>query len=328
MANISIIDAVTKYRPDDATLRQMTAAALKAELSQFSAKELGGGLFSAVYLVEANGQKMVLKIAPSADAPIMRHERDYIVNEANVLKTINEKIEIPAPRMIFFDDSCEICQVPYFFMSFMRGTPLMNMASWPSEEEIYEIKKQVGIITKKICSIQAGSFGIPVMPETFTGNNYDFVAMLFEMLTADAEDKNIGLPYISADDLMELIANQKDILNMAQSPCYIHTDTWPGNLMIEDNRLVGLIDYAAVLFGDPLMSHDFHDFDNLHKGFLAGYGKVDFTHEEMVRIVVYRIWQRLGMIVERGYRGYEDKDLYAWVLGEFEREVRALEAMG
>ena len=39
---------------------------------------------------------------------------------------------------------------------------------------------------------------------------------------------------------------------------------------------------------------------------------------------MYRIWQRLGMIVERGFRHYEDPNTYAWALDEYAKEVRVL----
>ena len=53
--------------------------------------------------------------------------------------------------------------------------------------------------------------------------------------------------------------------------------TWDGNLMIKNGKLTGLIDYAAVLWSDPLLSHDFHDFgDTPDPYFLQGYGKTEF----------------------------------------------------
>lgn len=49
------------------------------------------------------------------------------------------------------------------------------------------------------------------------------------------------------------------------------------------------------------------------------------TDEEKIRIQIYRIWQRLGMIVERGYREYEDIHMYEWVLADFAQEVNKLQ---
>ena len=81
-----------------------------------------------------------------------------------------------------------------------------------------------------------------------------------------------------------------------------------------------------MFWSDPLLSHDFHDFgDDPDPYFLQGYGKTEFTENEKVRIQIYRIWQRLGMVVERGYREYEDPHMYDWVLDDFAREVKKLE---
>ena len=38
-------------------------------------------------------------------------------------------------------------------------------------------------------------------------------------------------------------------------------------------------------------------------------------------ISINKIWQCLDMIVERGYRNYDDKNQYIWVLGDFTDEI-------
>ncbi len=331
----TVVNSASKFHQEEAVLRTMTERALGRPVTGFMARELGGGMSSAVYLVEANiqkdcdgtGVKMVLKIAADPSVTLMRQEKDCIINEANMLRLLEEGTDIPAPGLIYLDTTCEICNAPYFFMSFLEGTPLMTMAERPPKEAIAEIKRQVGIICRKISSLRADCFGIPVMPETHRDNNYEFVFTLFQMLLQDAEDKQIEIPGISHKKLLALIEEEREELLEAEVPCYIHTDTWDGNLMIKDDCLVGVIDYAAVLYGDPLMNHDFHDFGEICTDFLEGYGKTQFTHNELIRISIYKIWQRLGMIVERGFRNYEDKNQYAWVLGEFTKEVEHLKEL-
>ena len=302
----------------------MTSHAMGRDIVSFQEKKLGGGMSNAVYLIEADGVKMVLKIASSASTVLMRHEKDCIINEARMLSVFEEHLDIPSPKLIALDTSCQACDVPYFFMSYLEGEPLLNMNPKPSEDKIREIKKQVGIICRKISSLKADCFGIPVMPETYFEHNYDFMKLLFEMLLLDAKEKEIEIPDITPKELLALLDKHKETLNEVTTPCYIHTDTWDGNLMIQNNKLEGLIDYAAVLYGDPLMNHDFHEFGELNEGFLEGFGKTEFTQKEMIRIQIYKIWQRLGMIVERGYRDYEDPNQYSWVHGEFTKEVNLL----
>jgi len=319
-----VINAVTKYRQSDETLLKMTEKAL-GKIQSFFAKELSGGLCNAVYLIEADDEKMILKIAPNDDAEIMRHECDITGTEAEMLRLFKEKLDIPIPELIYFDGSRTICKVPYFFMSFMEGGPLMTLDPRPDETCVSIIKREIGVISRRISSLTAKSFGIPAMPETFSDNNCDFVLTLFHMLLDDAKDKLIEVPGITYDELLNLIESQREALNEVEIPCYIHTDTWDGNIMVNDNNFIGLIDFAAILYGDPLMNHDFHDFSpEPRTDFLEGYGKTTFSLNEHIRIVIYKIWQRLGMIVERGYRGYEDSGMYSWVLDEFTKSIEEL----
>lgn len=321
------MNAVTKNHLDEKTILQMTTRALGKTPKSFSAEELSGGLCSAVYRVDADDETIVLKIASQSDVKVMRHEKMYVPAEAEIMRILNEQTNIPMPQLLYYDDSCTICSVPYFFMTYLRGKPL-NMSQGVTEEQYGGIKQKMGEITRAIYEIKAPYFGIPLLQNSYCKTNAEFVGLLFEWLLADAQEKSVGIPDISAQELLALIKKFEKPLNTATSPRYIHTDTWDGNVMVENGEFVGLIDYAAVLYGDPLMSHDFHDFGTLNANFLKGCGKTEFNDDEKIRIQIYRIWQRLGMVVERGYREYEDSNMYDWVLGEFSKEVSALKNMG
>ena len=320
-----IVNAVTKLHLPEEILRAMTKRAIGHDFSSFSCEELAGGLCNAVYRIETEDRKMVLKIASPKDVVVMRHERNYVPIEAEMLKIFGEKLEIPAPRLICLDDTETLCPVPYFFMTFLDGTPLTHVQPRPNEQELGEIKFRVGQICREISSLKAEAFGIPAMPETYTDSNFEFVYRLFAMLFQDAADKSLFVPEAPGEEMLDLLKKCRPALDEVTQPVYIHTDTWDGNLMIENGKLSGLIDYAAVLYGDPLMNHDFHDFcPRPNESFCRGFGKESFTPTEQIRLLVYRIWQRLGMIVERGFRHYEDPNTYAWVLDEYAKEVRVL----
>ena len=116
-----IVNAVTKLHLPEESLRAMTKRAVGHDFSSFSCEELAGGLYNAVYLIETEDGKMVLKVASPKDVVVMRHERNYVSNEANMLKTFGKKLAIPAPRLICLDDTETLCPVPYFFMTFWMG---------------------------------------------------------------------------------------------------------------------------------------------------------------------------------------------------------------
>lgn len=317
-----IINAVTKNRQDEDTVLRMTERATGHMPKDFICRELAGGLCNAVYLVQADGRKLVLKIASPQNVVTMRHEKYYIQTEAEMLKLFGEKINIPAPELVCFDNSGEICHEPYFFMSFIEGKPLDTFSEYPSAREIYGIKSRLGEICRQISSVESTHFGIPNLPDTYSHSNCDFMLKMFHMLLLDADDRKIEIPGIRGRELLSLIGQCRPQLDEVKKPVYVHTDTWNGNLMIQDGKLSGLIDYAAVLYGDVLLNHDFHDFgERPEKAFCEGFGKMEFTDNEWIRILVYRIWHRLGMIVERGFREYDDPDTYSWVLGEYVKEA-------
>lgn len=319
------MNAVTKYKLNDNTIEKMYRRAFP-DSRELRITALSGGFCSSVYLVESGKNKVVLKVGTENSVKVMWHETAYIATEAQMLKLIGGKTDIAMPEMLFYDESRKVCDVPYFFMSFIDGKPL-NDTEGITAEQYADIKYEVGRLTRKITDMPAQRFGIPNIADSFCDKNSDFVILLFEKLLADLEQKGGALKSISHDELMKLIGKFRTQLDTADKPCLIHTDTWNGNVMVKDGEFSGIIDFAAILYGDPLMSHDFHDFGEMNADFLRGYGKTEFDTDELIRIQIYKIWQRLGMIVEKVYREYEDKNLYSWVDGEFDKEVEVLKQM-
>lgn len=319
------MNAVTKYKLNDDTIEMMYRRAFP-DSRELRITALSGGFCSSVYLIESGKNKVVLKVGTENSVKVMWHETAYIATEAQMLKLIGGKTDIAMPELLFYDESGEICDVPYFFMSFIDGKPL-NDTEGLTAEQYDNIKYEVGRLTRKITDMPARCFGIPNITDSFCDKNSDFVILLFEKLLADLEQKGGALKSISHGELMKLIGKFRTQLDTADKPCLIHTDTWNGNVMVKDGEFSGIIDFAAILYGDPLMSHDFHDFGEMNADFLRGYGKTEFDTDELIRIQIYKVWQRLGMIVEKVYREYDDKNLYSWVDGEFDKEVELLKRM-
>ncbi len=319
------MNAVTKYRLGDSEIEKMYRGAF-SDSGEIKISALSGGFCSSVYLIESGKNKVVLKVGTKSNVKVMWHETAYIATEAQMLQLIGENTDIRMPSLLYCDDSTEICDVPYFFMSLIDGKPL-NDTEGITAEQYADIKYEVGRLTRQITDMPARCFGIPNIAESFCNRNSDFVILLFEKLLEDLEQKGGKLKSISHSELMMLIGCYKAQLDTADKPCLIHTDTWNGNVMVKDGEFSGIIDFAAILYGDPLMSHDFHDFGEMNADFLRGYGKTEFDNDELIRIQIYKVWQRLGMIVEKVYREYEDKNLYSWVDGEFDKEVEILKQM-
>lgn len=319
------VNAISKFHQSEAHLRAIAEATVGHPVRDFACRELAGGMCNAVYRLSADGRDMALKIAPSHDVRVMRHEQDILRTEAEMLRLFERELTIPVPRLLKWDDSETLCAAPFLVMSWVEGKALSVLEPKPSQEQIGEIKREVGRISRQICTLPAPHFGIPGIPESWRENNCDAMLLLVGWLLQDAQESGVVLPEGTEEELPRRIETLRPVLNQATAPCHIHTDTWEGNLMVSDGRLTGLVDHAAIYWGDPLMSHDFHDFGKEpRRDFCEGFGKTTFTEEEWLRISIYRLWQRLGMMVERGFRGYEDPGQYAWVTQTFTDEMENL----
>ena len=109
---------------------------------------LSGGMKNAVYLIENNGNKVVLKIAPKDESKMITADRNILWWEVEMLKLM-EKIDFPSPRLLCYDDSCSLCESPYIFMSYVDGMNYLEMKEKMSKEEKNNVEYQLGILSKK-----------------------------------------------------------------------------------------------------------------------------------------------------------------------------------
>ena len=103
---------------------------------------LSGGMKNAVYLIENNGNKVVLKIAPKDESKMITADRNILWWEVEMLKLM-KKIDFPSPRLLCYDDSCSLCESPYIFMSYVDGMNYLEM-----KEKSFEVKDESRISIK------------------------------------------------------------------------------------------------------------------------------------------------------------------------------------
>ncbi|WP_310603127.1 phosphotransferase family protein [Anaerosporobacter sp.] len=315
------MDAVSKFWQDNETLEQMTEKVLGEKLNSFSAEPINAGFVNAVYLICANSKEMILKIASQEHVEMLSDENNLLLNEAQMLAFINEKLSLPIPRVLLHDTSCTICKSPYLFISKIEGDSYEHLISSLSEQERAQINYEIGKITAQINSIKHSQFGRPQLPESFSSSNSTFMLGVFRMLLDDGLAKNLDLRCISYEDLWNLIKANQDAFDDCKQPCLIHNDIWDGNIMVHNGKLSGIIDFERCFWGDYLLEDHFSGYGEISPDFLKGYGKSSFTKMELRRISLYRIWRRLAMTIETPYRQFDDEGRFNWVTGELKSEI-------
>ena len=295
---------LAKYNLSKDEIKRLYEINFKKSSKNVSITSLSGGVESAVYLVNDNGFKCVLKVAPKEEMGTISADKNTLNWEVKMLNLM-ESISFPSPKVLSFDDTCKYCDVPYFFMTYIEGDNYLEIKNSLTKSDIETIEYELGILSSKICAIKSNTFYLPSNPNLTFNNNYDFVVYLFELLLKDAVDNNLDLGENVFNIIRQLLSEKKELINNISNLCLCHTDIWDGNIIIKDGHISGIVDFSDLYYCDELMTFYFHTIDGkTSKSFLKGFGKNSLNYDEKVRIEIYRMYVILKMIVECKLKNY------------------------
>ncbi|KAA0549824.1 aminoglycoside phosphotransferase family protein [Bacillus sp. BGMRC 2118] len=162
------------------------------------------------------------------------------------------KGKVPIPEMINYWTGDE--EYPgAFVLSELKGTPLPSKAS-------LQLAYQVGVVHAELHEIR------PASEKEFTGikNEYPNWSTFIE-----------NQFYSFAEDVMDILDEQlykkalttfkemKEQLPSPDGPSFVHMDFRPANIIVETDKVVGIIDFESVRFGSTES-----DFTKIYRDFL------------------------------------------------------------
>lgn len=309
-----MIESKTKHRLDPATLRRLITECIPENIT--NAEELKDGFFNTTYLLYLdNGRKAVLKIAPPADIPVMRQEKDIMKAEIASIELVKKSTSIPVPSIISHIPHNKYITSPLFIMDYIDAIPLDKLIPDLGIDEITEIYRQLGRYIKELHSQHAKEFGY-----TLNGNrgystwSNAFISIIDDVLS-DADDLNITLS-VDASEIHRLVESYSSTLDLVMTPSLLHRDLWFGNILIKRDSfdIAAITDWERSLYGDTLMDFVFAYVEGISSfegkvGFNEGYGRTaSHTHDEIIRIELYSLYFLLLILIEGYYRGYQTKE--------------------
>lgn len=234
--------SLTKNKQNRTTIEKMVNKIFPGD-SLTAYVELTEGYFNVAYEVQLKSCKpVILKVAPNRNTRIMTYEKNIMKSEVEAMKRVEECETIPAPKVLGYDESCTICESPYFFMEKLEGCSLNSIKENLSKEEIDQIYMETGKICREINEIECPHFGYPGQPE-YQGD--DWFTVFRKMLEAGVEDArkgNVDIK-ISIDELWKYLERDRDIFCEVVKPQLVHWDCWDGNIFVKDKKITGLIDW-------------------------------------------------------------------------------------
>ncbi len=284
-------------------------------------QKLHGGLKNAVYLIENEQEKVVLKVAPNNNSKMLSIDKNNMWWEAKMLQTMSH-LDIPAPKLILFDDSCKICDASYMFMSYIPGQVYSQTKKNISLDSQNSIEYQIGKISSKISSISSDHYFLPSVPDERFKNNYEFTDYLFTLLIKDIQNNNLDIDNEIITDINNVLSKNKDSLNSVSKIVLCNADIWDGNILVESDKVSGIVDFADLYFCDELMTFYFHTIDGKRNdNFLKAFGKENLTKDEEIRIEIYRLYVILKMMVDCELKNYGKFD---WMYDIYDDIVKKL----
>lgn len=320
------MESITKSKLTYAQINEMVKQAFGNGMKAEIITELTDGYFNTAYMITmTNGLKTVLKVSPPKNVVLMRYEKNIMETEVYVLNKLSSLGDIPVPKVLYYSQSGGIIENNFFFMEFVNGVPLNKIHSELTLEQYSGISAELGIFLKKIHSIKAVYFGyISQADKRFRTWDQAFLFMIRELLY-DAEDAEVILPY-DYDKIYSIIYEKREILNMVKTSSLIHKDLWEGNIFIDTKtfKVTGILDCERAIYGDPLLDPVCGFLLN-NKDFMKSYtGRVQLEKEEEVRVILYKIYLYLIMVIECSYRKYTDINNYKWASINLEKAITDL----
>jgi aminoglycoside phosphotransferase (APT) family kinase protein len=271
-------------------------------------RRLTGGTFNAVYLVSlADGARLVVKIPPGPDTPLLRYERGILGTEALYYRLAGQCPDVTVPAVVAVDTT----DAPggYLVMTECPGRPWPELAPPPCGAERDELRTELGGQVARLHTITGTGFGYPSgavgpLRETWRAAFLDMV----NAVLADAETFAVTLPR-PISGILEWFDARAAALDEVTTPVLVHFDLWDGNILVEatgaGHRVGAVIDAERAFWGDPLADFNslalFGDIEQdpaFLRGYRAGGGTVTFDSAARQRLSLYRAYLNLIMWVE------------------------------
>jgi len=312
----------------------------KTTIQAFS--ELSDGWFNAGYLLTlSDGQEMVLKVAPDANVPMLRYEKNIMRAEIELMNLVKKQTSLPIPAFITTDTSRTLLPNDYYFLEKLHGTPLDKAEKKLSMQEKEAIAAEKGEFLAKLHHLKGQEYGYPVekgLPHTRTWR-MAFERMISNILK-DAREYQVKLPF-PIERVQNIMEKNFPLLSAITTPTLLHFDFWNGNIFVagqgETIHLEGVIDFERGMWGDPIaefvvdLGLDPGKLENTSQ--FRAYQKhalkpISVDHAAKKRFTMYKAYLGLIMVIECTPRQYPfplKTWIKTWVFNNLKQNLKELD---
>jgi aminoglycoside phosphotransferase (APT) family kinase protein len=245
--------------------------------------KIHGGEIATVYeitFIDDARASLVLKVYPDSLHWKMQ-------KEVTVIGLVQDRLSIPAPRVLLADDSKRLLGLNFIVMTKLNGSTLGLGGLEPTliPEQLHFAYEQIGQLLREFHRIPMDTFGYIGATGILTphATNHAYLTHQFQRKLAQftARGGATGLALKIAD----YVARREQLLYGCRGAVLCHNDLHAGNLLATlangSVRLSGVLDFEGALAGDPLMDVGkacFYLCEETRRALLQGYGDMERDH--------------------------------------------------
>jgi len=337
------VGSLTKRRIGLVALTAMVGLAFGPSARVARWREVPDPGLATVYAVSlADGQELVLKVAPPPGIDLLTHEIDLMRTEVEVYAQ-SAAAGVPLSTVVFADFDRTLLNRDYAFLSQPPGKPLSVAAAAMTGAELAAVRRQVARLAARLHTITGTRYGYPRRTSASWRTTWRgaFGAMVTDLVD-DAIRLDTPLP-APPERVVALLRRHADALDDVRRPALVHFNLCDDNVLVTRCatapdpgapgrwRVSGLVGAERAFYGDPLaelvpltLPRDLEDAPEVLEGFAAGTGTaLELTGPVRRRLDLYRTYLYLSLAVERRSRGGDDPARLAEPL---DRQLTALAA--
>ena len=290
---------------DQATLSRLIRRHCRAGAEPIRFQPIPTGKFNTSFFVWADGQELVLRIAPARESVLLFYERNMMRQEPAIHDLLRSRTAVPVPRILAFDDSHEVVDRDFLIMERLPGLPWTECPAAPSAALLREVGEHLAA-AHRLTETRYGYLGAhaPMEPQ-------DSWPAAFRVMWGKLLDDVVQVGHYDQrerDALTALLDAHLGLFDRGVAASLLHMDIWHQNILVDDRGcLSGIVDWDRALWGDPEVEFAVLDYCGISEpAFWEGYrGERDLSPAGQTRQVFYYLYELQKYIVIREGRSHD-----------------------
>ena len=228
---------------------------LSSRLEVNNMEDIRGHLHGVCKLRLSNGSRLVLKLSPSPNTVLLRHERYFLESEAAIFSLL-KKSSLPIPRLLRYDSRSIHLGSPFLLSTHIPGVSYADALPHLTRSECRDIELQLRSLSSIISQHTSPAFG----PAALVAANKGFSTWresfksILESIMMDAEDTTINLPYHAIREAASSVT--KELHDVKEARLVVLGLGRPQNVILDrrTNHVTGLLDFGQAIWGDTAFS--------------------------------------------------------------------------